>query len=158
MMFRHFEWYEVHPSTSPLVDAVSHLMCDKVPLTGTSPFAPAGTVFVNNQFGDDQFNSFRTRELCVPSLKTPARAPRRRRRPPIATPTLTETPTPTASPSPGCTLSAGVCGGPCPPDETCLFSGGSCSCQPLGSVCGGAPICGRLCAGADQMCFLDTPV
>jgi hypothetical protein len=140
-----------------LVDAVSHLMCYEVRIEGTSPFAPAGTIFVNNQFGDDQFNSFRTRELCVPSLKNPGPGTATPTPTPTATPTQTDTPTPTASPSPGCSLSGGVCDGPCPATETCLFSNGACSCQPLGSVCGGtaqSTTCGGLCTGADEACFI----
>jgi hypothetical protein len=141
----------------PLVDAVSHLMCYEVRIGGTSPFAPAGTVFVNNQFGDDQFNSFRTRELCVPSLKNPGPSTATATPTPTPTATATDTPTPTATASPGCDLSAGVCGGSCPTGETCLFANGACSCQPFDAQCG-APtlqrvVCGGLCTGADEACF-----
>jgi hypothetical protein len=121
----------------PLVDAVSHLMCYEVRLAATSPFTPAGTIFVNNQFGDDQFGGFRTRELCVPSLKNPISAATPT---PTPTPTVTptETPTPSPSPSPGCGLVAGgpACGGDCEAGLVCAFAVSSCTCVPRATLCG----------------------
>jgi hypothetical protein len=42
-----------------------------VKIRSSSGFTPTGLVFVNNQFGPDSFRSFRTRELCVPSVVNP---------------------------------------------------------------------------------------
>jgi hypothetical protein len=53
-----------------VIDPVTHLMCYEVRIA-SSAFAPAGPIFIDNQFGPDTLDSFRTTELCVPSLLNP---------------------------------------------------------------------------------------
>jgi cysteine-rich repeat protein len=48
-------------------DPTAHLMCYEVRLPSKAPFAPAGTVFIQNQFGADRFEAARPRELCIPA-------------------------------------------------------------------------------------------
>jgi len=51
-----------------IFDASQNLMCYKVRAASAADrFTGAGTVFVNNQFGDDAFGVYRPTELCVPS-------------------------------------------------------------------------------------------
>jgi hypothetical protein len=51
-----------------IFDASQNLMCYKVRAASPAErFTGAGTVFVNNQFGDDSFGVYRPTELCVPS-------------------------------------------------------------------------------------------
>ena len=47
-------------------DPSAYLMCYEVRVTNR--FKPAGTVFVNNELGPASFRSFRTNELCLPSV------------------------------------------------------------------------------------------
>jgi len=54
-----------------IVNEVTHIMCYKVRLSaGSSQFVGPRSVFVANQFGDDEFEVRRPIELCVPSMKT----------------------------------------------------------------------------------------
>ena len=54
------------------LNPASFLMCYELRLASSDrPFSAAGDVFVQNQFGEDQFGAFRVRELCVPSQATP---------------------------------------------------------------------------------------
>ena len=56
----------------PIRDATTHLLCYKVRLaSGSPPFRGPGRVFVNDQFGQDEYAIFAPRELCVPSLHNP---------------------------------------------------------------------------------------
>lgn len=48
-------------------DPLTHLVCYKERLARGTVFTPAGEVFINNQFGDDDFEIFRPTELCVPT-------------------------------------------------------------------------------------------
>ena len=52
-----------------IIDATKHLLCYKV----RSPAGPPtrSTVFILNQFGNDSFTLFGTRELCVPTEVIP---------------------------------------------------------------------------------------
>jgi len=52
-----------------IIDATKHLLCYKV----RSPAGPPtkSTVFILNQFGNDSFTLFGTREFCVPTEVTP---------------------------------------------------------------------------------------
>jgi hypothetical protein len=59
----------VDKNSEGTIDPDSYLMCYEVRIGSASPgFTPAGHIFINNQFGDDSFESFRVRELCVPSV------------------------------------------------------------------------------------------
>lgn len=53
-------------------DPAHHLMCYELRVTSSSGFAPAGRVFIENELGSETLQSFRPRELCVPSLVNPA--------------------------------------------------------------------------------------
>jgi hypothetical protein len=52
-------------------DPTAYLMCYQVRIDSSSAFTPAGQVIVNNQFGPDGFQSYKTTELCIPSLLNP---------------------------------------------------------------------------------------
>lgn len=150
---------------SPLNDAVSHLMCYEVRLaSGSPPFAAAGRLFVNNQFGDDEFDGFRPRELCVPSLKTRTSATATPTTAPTETPPEIPTPTPTSTPLDGAcsrVFNSPFCAGDCPPSQICVAQHGptfdTCSCQPESSECeiGDPNTCGGLCRFLDAMCLPD---
>jgi hypothetical protein len=72
-----------------IINPAANLACYKVRLPGGNPPMP-GTVFINNQFGNNSFGVFRPTELCIPSqVNQPGLTP---------TPTRTPTPTPTQTP------------------------------------------------------------
>jgi len=52
-------------------DSTAYLMCYLVRIDSSSQFTPAGQVFIDNQFGQDSLQSFKTTELCIPSLLNP---------------------------------------------------------------------------------------
>jgi subtilisin-like proprotein convertase family protein len=124
-----------------------HLMCYKVRVT--SGPKPPELVWVGNQFGPDELDVRHVRELCVPSTKiVPGEPTPTVTATATVTPTATPTPTPTATQSPGCGFLfeegggerygppvGGICGGPCPTDQQCVFNQGDCRCTPVSEVC-----------------------
>jgi len=149
-----------------------HLTCYRVK-TDPRRLASGTPFLIDNQFEQETVIVTGPRELCVPSLKflpdsqpTPTETPR---------PTATETPVPSPSASPGCGFintdeepggtrygpAVGVCGGPCPTDQLCLFNSGECRCTSVTEACQFVPpqtttqlgMCLGFCADSTHFCM-----
>jgi hypothetical protein len=128
----------VEKNKEPVIDPSQHLMCYQFRARPRRP--DVDSVFINNQFGQQEIDVTRSREICVPAT--------------IGGPT----PTPTSTPE-GCGGDA-VCGGACPAGETCVQvpkEGCECvdedfGCRPLDVGTGGGPVCGGLCPSVFEDC------
>jgi hypothetical protein len=148
------------PTTCPTgpiqPSAVPHFKCYKVSArtcldaacTKLSPFK-SGSFVVNlqDQFGAEvNIKVNRPQLLCAPVSKEV-----------VSSTTTTTSANTTTTTLPECKSpnSAGLCGGSCPPQMTCLAtSSTSCDCVPVGRVCtgGAAGACGGLCPNVTQKC------
>jgi len=54
-----------------IIDEENHLLCyDVKPVKGEQKHEKRKSVFTNNQFGPEQLDTKKEKELCVPSMKT----------------------------------------------------------------------------------------
>jgi len=155
------------PTTCPTgpiePSAVPHFKCYKVsaracldPTCTKVTGWKSGSVVVNleDQFGPEtNIKVGRPQLLCAPVEKKV-----------VSTTTTTTTPNTTSTTLQPCKspTAAGLCGGSCPPQTTCLAtSPTSCDCVPVTQHCtgvvGGAAVCGGLCPGVGQTCVQPSP-